>query len=310
MIMPKAWKEYNKLPSKKMTEIPTLNELNGSNWALKSKSVQRFNGAIAKKRKRHGAAYPLSLAKYFIEIFTKKGDTVLDPFMGVGTTLDAAQVLGRNGVGFEINKEYVQLAKKGLEKVDRTEQDYKGKAKQQYVEDSCLNLKKYLENQSIELILTSPPYCNLLNNTIGIFGGTDYEKNGYKDSKRKLPSPYSDDTRDFGNLEWNKFCGKIEETMGLLYDVAKQGAYNAWVVRDYRYMQNNIPYISLHCKIAELGAKAGWVLTDYVIWDQTDQRKLVKLGGNKSRRFYYNLGHSYVVIMRKNIEGEKFRNAK
>jgi hypothetical protein len=73
-------------------------------------------------------------------------------------------------------------------------------------------------------------------------------------------------------------------------------------------MPHSIPYVNLHGKIADLGEKTGWVLTDMVVWDQTDQRHLVKLGGKKSRRFYFNLGHSFVVVMRKNIGGELFTN--
>lgn len=308
--MPKAWKEYNRLPSKKSRELKELNDLSGSRWAQMSKSVQKFNGAIAKKRKDHGAAYPITLAKHFIEIFTKKGDTVLDPFLGVGTTLDAAHLLGRNGIGFEINKRFVKLAKKGIDEVDRSKTDHKGKTKQKIINDNCLNIRKHVKKNSIDLILTSPPYCNLLNNTVETFGGTEYEKNIYSSSKRKLAQPYSNDPNDFGNLNWSDFSKQVLRLMKILFEVAHEGSYNVWVVRDYRDMQGGIPYIDLHGKIVELGIASGWILTDIVVWDQSEQRHLVKLGGKKCRRFYFNVGHSYLVILRKNIEGERFKDAK
>ena len=72
--MTKSWKEYNKLPLQKLKELQELNDLTGSKWAQMSKSVQKFNGGIAKKRREHGASYPISLAKHFIEIFTQVDD--------------------------------------------------------------------------------------------------------------------------------------------------------------------------------------------------------------------------------------------
>jgi len=307
--MTKPWKEYNKLTSIQLEKLHELNDLNGSKWAQMSKSVQKFNGGIAKKRKEHGAAFPISLAKQLIEIFTQKGDLVLDPFLGVGTTTDAAQLLGRDSIGFEINKNFIKLAKQGIDKIDRSKDDFNEETKEEIIHDNCLNIKKYIKNNSIDFVLTSPPYFNLLNNTIDVFGGTNYKKNIYNSSKRSLAKPYSTDPQDFGNLKWEDFCKNVTQLMTILFDVSKAGTYNVWIVRDFRDMQNKIPYVNLHNKIVELASKAGWILTDIVIWDQTDQRHLVKLGGKKSRRFYFNIGHSYAVILRKNIEGEKFTNS-
>ena len=96
-----------------------LNDLSGSEWTLHGKSVQTFDGAITKKRKKHGAAYPLTLAKHFIEIYSKEDDRILDPFAGVGTTLDAANILKRNSLGIELNPEFIRLFHKGIDSLDR-----------------------------------------------------------------------------------------------------------------------------------------------------------------------------------------------
>lgn len=55
------------------------------------------------ERRNHPAPFPLELPSRLIRAFTFKGETVLDPFLGSGTTLISAAALGRNGIGYEIN---------------------------------------------------------------------------------------------------------------------------------------------------------------------------------------------------------------
>ena len=64
--------------------------------------------------KRHSAAFPVELPRWFIKLFTQEGDLVLDPFLGSGTTALAAQQLGRHFVGIELLPEYVDIAEKAL----------------------------------------------------------------------------------------------------------------------------------------------------------------------------------------------------
>jgi len=61
--------------------------------------------------KSHSAAFPASLPEWFINLFTREGDTVLDPFMGSGTTNLCALKMNRNSIGIEILPEYVQQVK-------------------------------------------------------------------------------------------------------------------------------------------------------------------------------------------------------
>ncbi len=68
--------------------------------------------------KKHSAAFPDALPEWFIKLFTEPGDTVLDPFMGSGTTIKVARRLKRNAIGIEINPEFYEIAKEGLEPVE------------------------------------------------------------------------------------------------------------------------------------------------------------------------------------------------
>ncbi len=70
--------------------------------------------------KQHSASFPLALPEWFIRLFTEESDWVLDPFVGSGTTCEAAQKLGRNSVGIDIKSEYIDLAQTRLHPVKMT----------------------------------------------------------------------------------------------------------------------------------------------------------------------------------------------
>ena len=64
--------------------------------------------------KKHSAAFPRELPAWFIKLFTREGDMILDPFVGSGTTSIAAMKLKRNSIGVEILEDYYQLAASNL----------------------------------------------------------------------------------------------------------------------------------------------------------------------------------------------------
>jgi len=77
---------------------------------------QIWNGVTGASTKDHPAPYPVELAERLIRMFSFAGDTVLDPFMGTGTTALAASKWGRNSINFEIDADYLDFAAKRLEK--------------------------------------------------------------------------------------------------------------------------------------------------------------------------------------------------
>ncbi len=89
---------------------------NISNWVGRS-SVYPTNVlhiATECSNKNHSAAFPDALPEWFIKLFTKKGDCILDPFMGSGTTIRVAREMHRNAIGIEINSDYFDLTQKEL----------------------------------------------------------------------------------------------------------------------------------------------------------------------------------------------------
>lgn len=92
--------------SKEIKEKSILTHEEWSNWAVNS--FWEFQPAKAKSE-GHPAPFPKELPHRLIKLYSFYGDTVLDPFMGTGTTAEAALELGRNAVGYEINPDYKKL---------------------------------------------------------------------------------------------------------------------------------------------------------------------------------------------------------
>lgn len=65
----------------------------------------------------HSAAFPVELPSWFIKLFTQPGDTVLDPFIGSGTTAEAALALGRHFIGIELDDKYIKVAQERIEMI-------------------------------------------------------------------------------------------------------------------------------------------------------------------------------------------------
>lgn len=94
---------------------------NVSNWIGRTMvyptNVLHF--ATESSNRSHSAAFPVALPGWFIKLFTKEGDLVLDPFLGSGTTARAAKSLGRHYLGVDTKREYIELAGKELPRLRR-----------------------------------------------------------------------------------------------------------------------------------------------------------------------------------------------
>jgi modification methylase len=97
--------------SKEIKEKSKISREEWLNWAINS--IWEFPPAKATLEK-HPAPFPEELPKRLIKLYSFYGDTVLDPFMGTGTTLKVAKQLGRNSIGFEINPDYITFAERKI----------------------------------------------------------------------------------------------------------------------------------------------------------------------------------------------------
>ena len=142
-----------------------LNDLNATEWMPETVSVWNQRGLGAKHpdaaiERQHPAPFSFTDVSRLIRFFTKRGSTVLDPFVGVGSTLKACAVEGRKGIGFELNRKYANLARKRL----RTEVREIGATtdEQDVRVGDARDLVKKLPENSLDFLVTSPPYWNIL----------------------------------------------------------------------------------------------------------------------------------------------------
>ena len=92
-------------------DIKEKSRLSKEEWSEYFSGHWNFNG---EKQTKHLAMFPEELPKRLIKMFSFIGDTILDPFLGSGTTTLAAKNLGRNSIGYEINKKFLQIIKEKI----------------------------------------------------------------------------------------------------------------------------------------------------------------------------------------------------
>src|SRR5699024_5931785 len=187
--------ELDELKNGKYDERNKLNDLTGKQWIPETKSYfyQKGLGSAhphAQIEKQHPAPFSYQDILRLIEMFTKRGDTVLDPFLGVGSTLKAAALSERLGTGIELSEKWSSLAKERLdfEVGEGTAQKYN------ILTGDSREVLKEIERESIDFIVTSPPYWAILN-----------KKADHKVKKTRLSQDldtnYSSNTLDLGNID-------------------------------------------------------------------------------------------------------------
>ncbi len=271
-----------------------FNGLTPSEWASLSKNV--WNDLSSPRNKyqlEHGAVFPLKLADRLIRIYSKKGDYILDPFAGIGTTLVAAQYAERNAFGTELNPKFAALAKQWID-------EGKGLFEEHYTQevynDDCAQIATLFQHIKFQLTVTSPPYADFIHKSVADRAKT-HKKSTIKIENNSTVKPYSSDERDLGNLPYKEFLVKLKTILEANYAVTKKGGYAAWVVKDYRDTKNKIPYVPFHSDLASLGQEVGFKYHDLIVWDQSGQRKLILLGYPSV--FYSNQNCSFIVVFRR-----------
>lgn len=132
------FKKHGNAP-KPSKEIKEASKLTKEEWKEYFSGHWYFSGV---KQDKHLAMFPEELPKRIIKMFSFVGETVLDPFLGSGTTSLAAKNLGRNSIGYELNKEFLPII---LDKLDANQEtllkDYKIEVVEQNLNEDDKNWK-------------------------------------------------------------------------------------------------------------------------------------------------------------------------
>ena len=135
------------------TKVNRCNDLTGKEWLQNSFSIWRdLRKTKEEKEFLHPASFPVALVEKLLATFSREGDTVLDPFNGIGSTMVGAINTNRKGIGIDLSKEYCEIAKKRVGDAG-TIRIING--------NSFTELDK-LEKNSCNLCITSPPYWDII----------------------------------------------------------------------------------------------------------------------------------------------------
>jgi DNA modification methylase len=280
-----------KEPVTKRTVDPEkrLNDLEAKEWIPETISVWTQKGLgrahpDTEIEKQHPAPYSFTDVARLVRFFSKPGDTILDPFLGIGSTLKAAALEGRNGVGIELNPKYADLSRIRLEK--ELVPNLLGETDQLILEGDCRELLPTLARDSVTAVITSPPYWNILHKK-------DHKAKSERVDKG-LDSQYSDSAQDLGNVaDYADFLDELVGCFDACMPALKPKGHMCIVVSDFR---DQARFIMFHAHLAERLEQIGLVLKGIKILHQKNKR-IFPYGYPYA--YVPNIHHQYILILQK-----------
>ena len=261
-----------------------INCMAAKEWLKSQLGVWQFNYEARDIRKKdiHPATFPISLARKVIELFTHEGELVLDPFVGSGTTLVAAGDTNRNAVGLDLQKNYIDLCEQ------RTAQtSFLGGAKQIAIQDDARFVQEYFEPETLSLILTSPPYANLLNRV-----RQNKSRRFRKNEQLGKIEQYSQDPRDLGTMELDEYTNAMGEIFESILPLLRPKAHCIINVPDMWWENARI---TIHVSLIEELRKRGYELRNIIIWDRTNLVNKIGIFGWPSN--YITMGVTFEYLL-------------
>ena len=231
------------------------------------------------EKKEHPATFPEGDAARLIRFFTREGETVLDPFMGSGSTAVACAQEGRACIGFELYERWASVA--------RARADAAGGAEHGVsisTSDAQAGMLA-LRPDSIDFILTSPPYWGIL------------QKRDHKAQRERenngLATGYGENPRDLSNAQsYDEFLDLLADHFGQWRRLLRDSAYAAVIVSDFRHGKRYYPF---HADVGKRMEDAGFTLQGMIIMVQ-DSKRLYPYGFPTT--YVPNICNQFVVVGR------------
>jgi len=241
-----------------------------------------YEGRDIRDKKLHPATFPISLARAVIELFTHKGQLVVDPFVGSGTTLVAANDLDRNAIGIDLRASYVELANSRLPRL--------GSASTQIaVTGDARDAVALFDDETISLIFTSPPYANLLNRRRKNKSRRGDER---KNGQYLQVEQYSQDPRDLGTMPLDQYTEVMAEILAAYLPLLRPRAHCVINVPDMWWEDERI---TIHVALVEALRKVGFELRNTIIWDRTNIVNRIGIFGWPSN--YITMGTTFEYLL-------------
>lgn len=266
-----------------------LNDLTAKEWIPETVSVwnQRGLGAghpDAQIERQHPAPFSFTDVGRLVRFFTKRGHTVLDPFVGVGSTLKACAIDGRNGIGIELNPTFAELSRKRLETEVRDM--FSTVSEQKILEGDARDLLETIPTESVDFVVTSPPYWSILKKV-------DHKVRQERIEKG-LARHYGDDPRDLGKIDdYEEFLSVLGSILGECGRTLKFGKYMAVIVSDFR---DKSRYVMFHADLATVLEGYGLEMRGLTVLYQR-HKKIFPYGYPYS--FVPNVHNQYIMILQK-----------
>lgn len=278
-----------KAVARKSTPVNQLNDLTAKEWVPETVSVwvQRGLGAgheHARIERQHPAPFSFQDVARLVRFFTKQGELVLDPFVGVGSTLKASAIEGRRGIGIELNKKYAALARLRL----KTELNGEPSVcrEQTVIRGDARTALPKLSAESVKLVVTSPPYWTILHK--------QDHKARQERVARGLDTQYSEAAADLGNIEaYPAFLKALADTLALTRRCLVKGGHLCLVVGDFRHKAR---YYMFHADLAREMEDRGFTLKGIKVLYQRHKR-VFPYGFPYA--YVPNFHHQYIVILAK-----------
>ena len=258
-------------------KINRVNYLNPPDFELETTTCWSFpkrgNWATHYLNSKYRGNFAPQVPRNLILRYSKPDEIVLDPFVGSGTTLIECKLTGRMGIGVDINKDALILARDRLN-FDSLNSSFVG---QKTFLGDARNLN-FLENESVDLIIAHPPYSNII----------IYTKN-------------SDNKSDLSKMTLPVFCEEIKKAIEEFHRVLKQGKVCAVLIGDIRKHKHQI---SLSFKLMKIFLDSGFVLKEHVIKEQHNTKTASMWKRISMENNFLLLAHENLFIFRKPEKNE------